>query len=976
MHIQPSSPSVTQSLAIMPQSDINFRTITLSTHQLMSRIGVTHMSPDALSRANKLLKKAHFISVFTESDRVHLLQIFQTFSLPFTENEAKGLIEWYKIVKEELGDELFSYVSNPACYAGSTHNEAMKFLQQLIEMSSNIEEFTSDLIQFYQNLIGLKDLLQRIDTVKSEIEAKKYPEKDLEEVMEAFSGNIEGSLVSVPLSLEQLSKIKDEYLQILEIGKELKSGGINHLISFVKEFKVRAKEKALTQQDKLMLIAAAREAIRIKFGIFPYNTQIMTLLALLDYPENCKGRICQARTGEGKSTIVTLLAFYHACQGYAVDVISTTRYLAARDQEKYEEFFDLFEITTSALCADNPTEDNFKGLILYGTNYDFEFAWMRDKLGSQNIRRLTREGHVIPRPLEIVIVDEVDSLFIDSALNSARISVPGRIKINWIYPPILDFVKQNKEITAKAFFGSKMSNVKEKKIMQDKVIQSLQQNLANYQGGKFKAIVEKLSSKKIDSWINSAYNALFELERKKDYDVKPVKVLTPEGAVYKDKVVIVDRKNTGTIKENSRWQKGQHEFVEVKEGLPPAEENLMPSSICHPIYFAGYQTVFGTTGTMGTHEDRKEIQDIYSVDSFDVPPHKINKRKIVEPQIVFFPNNYLKSLLNEIQFNQIKQRPTLVIFETIKETEDFHDFLKQNNIFSQVLNERQAQHEDFIIAKAGAPGMVTIATNTAGRGTDIILHPSSLKNGGLHMIFGFYPENERVETQGFGRAARQGQPGSCRIIVLFDQLDKLPIQLRNSPSAAYEILQIQRELKAKKLANSRRERFALEKINHKYLEKFYEQCQFWQKAISKEFLEKAYSLLLKKLKEKKPYIVPVSSVSVDKLTAELQKIFAYQSTHDILEDNSWMPFLDGVHSSLRTNIQQNWAESFFTELDDLQEEAKKTLPENEDLVLHYGNLIEMLFMMQREKWEKHLLTPEQGFYQYLALVCGFSEIID
>ena len=138
--------------------------------------------------------------------------------------------------------------------------------------------------------------------------------------------------------------------------------------------------------------------------------------------------------GEGKSTIITLLAFYHACLGLNVDVIAPSRYLAERDQVKYHEFSQLFGISTSHICTDDPTEENFKGQIIFGTNSDFEFALMWDSI---------REKRLWKRPFCIALVDEVDNLFIDTALNSARISLPSQGKYGWVYQPILNFVKEN-----------------------------------------------------------------------------------------------------------------------------------------------------------------------------------------------------------------------------------------------------------------------------------------------------------------------------------------------------------------------------------------------------------------------------------------------------------------------------------------------------------------------------------------------------
>lgn len=954
----------TTPLTVNDKMDINnLASIALSTHQLVVRNkGIASNTPHALPQVDRLLNKPKLLSLFSEADRVHLLKIISGFTASFKIDDAKAVIEWFKVVKEEIGDEVFAYVSNPASYLNTTLSETMHLMQNLIETASHQQEILPILFKFYEQTLTLKDLLHQIDCIKTRVENQKYLEKDLNEVMKAFACTDEGSLVSVPLKAEQLALIKQEYLQIVEIGKELKKGGIELLIATVKEIQLRLKTNAITIQDKLTLLAVCRQAIKIEFEIFPYNTQMLAVLGLLHFPEKMRGRIAQVRTGEGKSTIVTLLAFYHACQGLTVDIVTTSRYLAQRDQEKYEDFFKKFDISTSHICTDEPTAENFKGLIIYGTNYDFEFALMRDKLGQENIRRIQRKGVIVPRPMEIVIVDEVDSLFIDSALDSARISIPSRVKMNWIYQPIADFVTERKERIYSNLIHPFLSQTRlgEKQ----NLIQALNNILLEYQGGKFKFIVEKMKQKKLEGWSQAAYCAFYQKERNKDYVVKPIKVIKSGRIEYEEKVVIVDRENTGRLKEKSRWQGGIHEFIEIKENLPVEEENLMPASFCHPIFFKHYHTVFGISGTMSNKE---EIEFQYQVDTFDVPPHKTNIRKKLEPKFVYSPIEHANALLLEIKEMQKQRRPILILFETIAETEEFFSFLKKHHLFAQVLNERQSQHENFIILKAGAPGMITSATNTAGRGTDIILYPSSLANGGLHLVFTFYPKNDRVEAQGDGRAARQGQPGSCRLILYIDDPS-----IKNSE--ALTSLKKNRELKEKQLSITRKERFEIELINHRYLEAFFEQMQAWQKAISDLFLEEITSLLTVRLKEASPSFSPNNASCLDPFALKLHQIFIYQATQAKSPNHSWIPFLNSVQRTLQINIQQDWAEFFYNRLDDLYQKAKTTVPLKGNITNHYQKLIQKRYQSHHLKWEKYLIKPQVGFNQYLSTITGLGAL--
>ena len=215
---------------------------------------------------------------------------------------------------------------------------------------------------------------------------------------------------------------------------------------------------------------------------------------------------------------------------------------------------------------------------------------------------------------------------------------------------------------------------------------------------------------------------------------------------------------------------GLHEFVEVKEGLEPENESNTIASISHPSFFSNYKTIFGLTGTIGSEIEREEILYIYNLDSFDAPPNFSLKRQIYET--LLFNNKDLKeeTMINQIRNIISKGRPVLILLLTIEDSINFSNKLKKEGINNLILNDIQKEKEDYIIFYAGKPKSVVVATNAAGRGTDIILSEESLNFGGLHVIMGFYPENNRVEFQGIGRAGRQGQIGSAQVIFSKDEM--------------------------------------------------------------------------------------------------------------------------------------------------------------------------------------------------------------
>lgn len=184
------------------------------------------------------------------------------------------------------------------------------------------------------------------------------------------------------------------------------------------------------------MLAIIREVVRRCFGILPYNTQMISVLALLSQPEKSKGRVAQILTGEGKSTIIAVAACYLALRGDFVDIITSSHYLAVRDQKKNARLYEMLGLTSSHICYTQPIREHFNGQILYGTNTDFEFSLMRDALYGLELRRSPREGRLVKRTTESVIVDEVDNLLLDMALNSARLAVSAPEHTSWVYEPL------------------------------------------------------------------------------------------------------------------------------------------------------------------------------------------------------------------------------------------------------------------------------------------------------------------------------------------------------------------------------------------------------------------------------------------------------------------------------------------------------------------------------------------------------------
>lgn len=922
-----------------------------------------------------LLEAADLQDIFTESDRLHLLQIL-IYLTNQVQNKHKigseqALIQWFKAVKEVCGDSCFFLITKPACYQTNASLEmTTQLMQILIEINDPERETIPYLLEFYNQNISLGNVLQQLYSIQRKKEEKRNSEKDLEGVLEAFSTIGASSSVDFPLNQNELREIEIEYKEISRICLELSLATIGQLVQQVKEIKARCQTRCIDIKDKLTLIAIGREAIRIKFGIYPYNTQILSLLGILQHPATMKGRIAQVRTGEGKSLLITLLAFYFACQNKTVDIITSSRYLAQRDQLRFENFFITFEIPSSHICVDNPAPEQFMGQILYGTNSDFEFAIMRDYLFKSGLRKIECFDQNIPRPFDLVIVDEVDNLFIDCAFNAARIAIPGDTKISWIYPLILAYVKKNHIEIGRILRLEQQ--LKQSQIQEFALL--LQEEICSLQQGESAKRARSIEIQKYANWIESAYIALYQKKLNEDYVIKIIDSRTKSKKNDKAQIVIVDKKITGRLIENSRWTKGLHEFLEAKHGLLIKEEGLTTASLSHSIFFNYYKNVYGFTGTIGTEIERKEIQDCFQVDTFDTPLHRENIRTTLDTLVLNTKEEFFQNLLDEVKMIQEQNRPILIIFDTIKKTKSFAAFLEEHQIQSQLLNELQAENEEYIIAKAGAPRIPTIATNDAGRGTDIIPLPESLKNGGLHVVFTFYPDNDRVEQQGIGRASRQGQPGSARMILCLNISDYIPLQSNiisvvPTVNEYLEILQASRRARLEALSNNRRELTAINMIQHNYLQQFFEKMQYWHDMVSPSFLNEVNLTLVQVIKEYN-FNSEDRLITVDFEEQELQahQLFLQQARLPYSDNQSWTFFLQMVSAALVTKIQQNWAQFFYEKLDDLYENIKISTDENR--IIYYAEQIEDLHQSVKIHWEGYLTRPKDGFIRYLKHISG------
>lgn len=809
--------------------------------------------------------------------------------------------------------------------------------QFLLELQDKID--IDNLIT--KNLPNIKNLNKELETFKLKLAQKKLPEEKLESVLDKFKTKSE--LVKFPLSEAEVKQLGNDYQVILDHGKILQKLPLSELSAAARKAGLALKENRNNRKASLELVSIIREVVNRVFHINPHNTQILALLSLITMPAGKKGRIGQIKTGEGKSLIDAMLAVYMGCQDKFVDIITSSPNLAIRDQKKYAQFFNIFGISSSHICHRRPEKAHFNGQILYGTNRDFEFSILRDKLYNREHRYTVLNGKLCKRTCDVAIVDEVDNLFLDTALSSARIATASPEAKPWIYAPILHYVKEQLELNENSLIN----------LSQIRLI------LKEAYNGKYADKVDQIPDKKIIQWLTSAKIALEDKKPNRDYVIQPKKKPNGEEEKNKRQVVIVDYKNTGRLYPSTRWQHGLHEFIETKEGIEPQSESLTSASMSHPAFFNGYNEIYGLSGTVGEEVERKEIEAIYNLDTFDVPPHCRSQRYMLAPKLLESEEKQFETILTDIQSLIFEKRPILTLFNSIEQANKFSVFLATKNIKHQVLDDKQKEDEEYLISRAGRPGIVTIATNTAGRGTDIGLNLETIIAGGLHVILAFYPANIRVEQQGLGRSGRQGQPGTCRIILQINDEQILELvtieQLEELLQDKDNFMNKLQDLRSKRVADESQYRLSkiqIDTIQHSVLKEFCKLLTFTRKKMAKldgSELVNQLSYIKETIDEKKESSNPASQF-IHKQALNLIS----QQTSGISVD--WKSFLITAKNVFFEMILQKWA-TFF---DHLNDEETKLTPE-----LYKVQTFQRFHEFIHSNLAFYLENPVQGFYYWL-----------
>ncbi len=574
-----------------------------------------------------------------------------------------------------------------------------------------------------------------------------------------------------------IKKLKKSVDAINGLEKEFEALSDEELKAKTDEFKKRLAEGSTLDDLLIEAFATVREASKRVYGMRHFDVQMLGGQVLHN------GQISEMRTGEGKTLTATLPTYLNALSGKGVHVVTVNDYLAKRDADWARELFAYLGMTVGCNIPGMPPQmkrEAYESDITYGTNNEFGFDYLRDNMAFSPQDRVQRE-------LNFAVVDEVDSILIDEARTPLIISGAAEDSsalyrsINTIIP---ELVKQDKEDEegahgdgdytvdekAKQIHLTENGQLHVEEILHRNGI--LPENESLFDAGNISLLHH----------INAALRAHKLFQKDVDYLLKD------------DQIVIVDE-HTGRTMEGRRWSEGLHQAVEAKEGVKIQNENQTLASITFQNYFRLYNKLSGMTGTADT--EAFEFNHIYSLETVVIPTNKPMIRKDMADLIYMTAEEKYDAIVADIRECVKRGQPSLVGTISIENSELLSRVLKKEGIKHKVLNAKFHEHEADIISEAGRPGAVTIATNMAGRGTDIVLggswqseveklnnptdaqieqiksewkarHDAVLEAGGLHIIGTERHESRRIDNQLRGRSGRQGDAGSSRFYLSLD----------------------------------------------------------------------------------------------------------------------------------------------------------------------------------------------------------------
>ena len=564
-----------------------------------------------------------------------------------------------------------------------------------------------------------------------------------------------------------IKKKKKQVKKINALALEYEQLSDDALQAKTQEFRDRLAEGEKLDNLIPEAFAAVREASSRVFGMRHFDVQLIGGMILHD------GKIAEMKTGEGKTLMATLAAYLNALPGRGVHVVTVNDYLAKRDSEWMGRLYAFLGMTTGVIISQmehGPRREAYAADITYGTNNEFGFDYLRDNMAFNLEQKVQRD-------LSFAIVDEVDSILIDEARTPLIISGPTEesteiyIKANEIIPALKK--QESDEQPGDYTVDEKMRQVYLTEGGHECVEQLMLERGLMTEG----TSLYDASNIRLMHYLNASLRGHVLFKKDVDY------------IVANNEVIIVDE-FTGRIMPGRRWSEGLHQAIEAKEHVAINSENQTLASITFQNYFRLYNKLSGMTGTADT--EAFELNKIYGLEVVVIPTHRPMIRKDMGDLVYLTTDEKYVAVADDIKSCVSRGQPVLVGTTSIENSERLSELLKKQGIKHEVLNAKQHEREAHIIEQAGMPGAVTIATNMAGRGTDIVLggnldaelkllgeeasdsekeklreiwldrHNQVIAAGGLHVIGSERHESRRIDNQLRGRSGRQGDPGSTR----------------------------------------------------------------------------------------------------------------------------------------------------------------------------------------------------------------------
>jgi preprotein translocase subunit SecA len=500
------------------------------------------------------------------------------------------------------------------------------------------------------------------------------------------------------------------------------------LVAYTAKFKKAVNDEGKDLREILpQAFAVVREAAKRTLNMRHFKVQLVGGMVL------CDGDIAEMKTGEGKTLVATLPAYLHALTGQGVHVVTVNEYLASRDFEWMGRLFNFLGMSVGLNLASMSAAEKraaYQCDIVFGTNNEFGFDYLRDNM-------VLEMEKIVQKPLAFAIIDEVDSILIDEARTPLIISGPARASTNTYY--VADKLVANL-VPEKDF----TIDIKTKQVaLNDAGVKKVESalNINN---------LYDIKNIDINHYVQQALKAHAIMHRDQDY------------VVNEDGVVIVDE-FTGRLMHGRRYSDGLHQAIEAKEGLKVQSESMTLATVTLQNYFRLYKKLAGMTGTAKTEEE--ELRKIYNMRVVQVPTNKSVIRKDLSDVLYRTQEVKYNRVVQEIEERHAKGQPLLVGTVSIENSERLSSLLNKKKIPHEVLNAKNHAREAEIISHAGQASSVTIATNMAGRGTDIVLGEGVANLGGLHVIGTERHESRRIDNQLRGRCGRQGDPGSSQFFL-------------------------------------------------------------------------------------------------------------------------------------------------------------------------------------------------------------------